>query len=244
MSIRVIAIVVLSTCWSVAAGAQTSAGSKLSPGKVALLVQPKGIADVEILGTVLDAQLAANLPQLIGNLREPDTPIFASIAAMAVRQTPGALDSIAASMATSASGRVWGDFLNRLVNVDAKVIESGLASADPAVREGTIWFVVGDAQPSRTVQIADVKVALATPLAAPRPDDTEWAAFGRELIERRLGKGDVTDRSDLIKARAKERYALTTLLKVPELTTQERVALSEVLPAPAAKFISRIILKY
>jgi len=281
MSIRAIAVVALSTCCSSAAIAgQTSAENKVTPGKVALLVQPKGPADVKMLGTVLDhsdpavralaariagllgrrdlapallellerepnafvaaeqvrallylrgqeilpqsraaatrlgaavgaeiaewlgrtdpTRFAATLPQLLGNLREPDTLIFASIAAMAVRQTPAALDSIAPSLAASAPGRAWREFLNRLVNVDAKVIESGLASPDPAVREVTMWFVVGDANMSRAVQLTDLKPAL----AALRADDTEWAAFGRELIERRLGKPAVTDGSDLIKRQA------------------------------------------
>jgi TonB family protein len=310
MSIRAIAVVALSTCCiSAAIAGQTIVENKVTPGKVALLVQPKSQADVTLLGTVLDhsdpavralaariagllgrrdlapallellerepkafvaaeqvrallylrgqeilpqskaaatrlgaavgaevaewlgrtdpPQLGATLPQLLGNLREPDKLMFASIAAMAVRQTPAARDSIAASLAASASGRAWREFLNRLDTVDAKVIESGLASPDPAVREVTMWFVLGDASKSRAVQLADLKPAL----AALRADDTEWAAFGREVIERRMGKPAVIDGSDLIKRQAAtERSAAMTLASVPELTTPERAALREVAP--------------
>src|SRR5947207_15007756 len=55
MSTRAIAVLALSTCCiSAAITGQTILENKVTPGKVALLVQPKGVADIRMLSTVLD----------------------------------------------------------------------------------------------------------------------------------------------------------------------------------------------
>src|SRR5689334_13645472 len=73
MSTRAIAIAALSTCCiSAAVASQTIPENKMTPGRVALLVQPKGVADVGMLTNALDHSdpivraLAARIAGLLG----------------------------------------------------------------------------------------------------------------------------------------------------------------------------------
>lgn len=185
----------------------------------------------EWLARTLPEQFAATIPDLLHDIPEADRPIFGSIGAMAVRQTPAARDRVAASLAGAASGRAWREFLDRLLDLDALVINTGLASSNAAVREATIWFVVADARVGRSVQPADLKGAFNPTEERLQTDDTEWAAFGRELIARRLGKSTVADGSDVIKRHTlKVRSAASTLAAAPELTTGERSVLRGLIP--------------
>jgi TonB family protein len=149
---------------------------------------------------------------------------------MAVRQTPNARDRIATSLAGAASGPAWRVFIDRLT-VDAAIIRKGLASPSPAVRDATIWFVVSDARAGRAIRAADLKSAMNSTQATPPTDETEWGAFGRELIARRFGKADVTDGSGAIRRHAlKNRSDASALVSGSKLTNDERAALREVLP--------------
>lgn len=185
----------------------------------------------EWLARTLPEQFAAAIPDLLRDIPEADRSILASIAAMAVRQTPGARDRIAASLAGAASGPAWRVFIDRLT-VDATIITKGLASPTPAVREATIWFVVSDARAGRAIRAADLKSAMNSAQATPPTDETEWGAFGRELIARRFGKSDLTDGSSAIRRHAlKNRSDASALVSGSKLTNDERSALREVLPS-------------
>ena len=186
-------------------------------------------------------QFAASIPDLLREYPEADRRVFASLAALAVRQTPAARDGVTTSLAGAASGAAWRVFLARLgVDDDGLAVSKGLAASSPTVREETIWFVVTAASQGRTLPSANLQSAITSTEARTATDDTEWAAFGRELLARRDGKSQIADGSATI-----TRHATThsddarALASVPELTTAEQAALRGVIPdlpsAPAVK---------
>jgi TonB family protein len=177
-------------------------------------------------------QFAASIPDLLRDYPDADSRIFASLAALAVRQTPAVRDRVTRSFTEVASGPDWREFLVGLgTDIDPPVISKGLTATLPAVREATIWFVVTYGTQIRTMPSPDVKSAIDSIAVPATSDDTEWAAFGRELLGRRSGKSHIADGSATI-----ARHALThsddarTLATAPELTTAEHSALRSVIP--------------
>jgi TonB family protein len=198
---------------------------------------PVGSTLAEWLARTQPEQFAAMLPDLLRDIPKADTAIFGSIAALAVRQTPAARDGVAVSFAGVASGRAWREFLSRLgLDVDALILKKGLASSTADVREATIWFVVTDPTVGRTIPLGDLKAAVNSTEAMPSADDTEWAAFGRELIARRFGKSDISQGAGAITRHAREHWAdARALASAPELTAAERSALRGVMPDLASR---------
>ena len=176
-------------------------------------------------------QFAATIPDLLRDYQEADSRIFASLAALAVRQTPAVRDRVTTSLAGAASGRAWRAFLGRVVvDDDALAVSKGLAAASPAVREETIWFVVTAGSQGRTLPAVNLNSAITSIEARGASDDTEWAVFGRELLARRRGKSQIADGSTTITRHATHSDDARALASVPELSTSEQAALRSVVP--------------
>ena len=185
-------------------------------------------------------QFAAAIPDLLRDYPEADSRIFASLAALAVRQTPAVHEHVTTSLAGAASGPAWRAYLARVgFDDNALVVSKGLAASSPAVREETIWFVVTATSQGRTLSSANVQSAIGPTEARAATDDTGWAAFGLELLGRRFGISQIADGSATI-----TRHATThsddarALASVPELTPAEQAALRGVIPdLPAARAV-------
>jgi TonB family protein len=185
-------------------------------------------------------QFAAAIPDLLRDYPEADSRIFASLAALAVRQTPAVHEHVTTSLAGAASGPAWRAYLARVgFDDNALVVSKGLAASSPAVREETIWFVVTATSQGRTLSSANVQSAIGPTEARAATDDTGWAAFGLELLGRRFGNSQIADGSATI-----TRHATThsddarALASVPELTPAEQAALRGVIPdLPAARAV-------
>jgi TonB family protein len=198
----------------------------------ARLGEPVGSILAEWLARNQPEQFATAMPELLRDIPESDSAMFGRIAAMSIWQTPSSRNRVTTAFAGAGSRRAWRGFLDYLgPDVDAGIVKVGLTSANAAVREATIWFVVSEPtarRPAATINLAPVlKAEGAVPLA----DDTEWAAFGRELIARRLGKSGPADGSAAIRRHGLENLVDTrTLAALPELTAAERSALQEIVP--------------
>jgi TonB family protein len=181
----------------------------------------------EWIGRNQPEQFPAAIAELIRDLPDAATVPFAAIAAMTVRQTPAALDAVVTAFTAAASRAAWREFLNRLsAEPDARVFAKGLASSNASVREATLWFLLSDAAPAgaESHQVQES-------LAMARTDDTEWAAFGRDLLSRRLGKRGTVDGSGAIaRFGTNNRADALGLSSFPELTEAERSALHTLLP--------------
>jgi TonB family protein len=137
-------------------------------------------------------------------------------------------------LARAASQFAWREFLDRSgpdIDADVATLKLGVASSSAAVREATIWFIVSALAGGRRLPIADLATVLRSPDVTSAAAESEWAAFGRELLARRFAKTAPHDGSGSI-----QRYALANALdaralgSVPELTSAERSALREVFP--------------
>jgi TonB family protein len=198
----------------------------------ARLGDPVGSILAEWLGRSHPEQFAAAIAELLRDLPWSDTGMVGRIAAMAVWQTPSARDRVTTAFAAAATRGAWRGFLDSLgFEADAGLLKTGLTSANAAVREATIWFVVSDPRARRTAATADLAL-----LDRGEPaQETEWAAFGRELFARRSGKSDPADGSAAIRAYGLENVTDTrALATAAELTAAERSALHDILPDLAA----------
>jgi TonB family protein len=198
-------------------------------------------ASAEWLARTHPQAFAATLPVTLRDVSEPEARTVGLIAAMAVRQTPGDQDQIAGALAGAGSSHAWREFLDRgNPNIDTNVssLKAGLSSSNAAVREATIWFVVSGLASGRSLPIDDLKSAFSAPDATLVAEESEWAAFGRELLARRFGKSTPADGTGVI-----QRHALTNsrdaraVASARELTPDERTALRGVFPdlPPPAK---------
>lgn len=193
----------------------------------------------EWLARTRPGAFAATLPVMLRDAPDSEAGIFGLIAAMAVRQTPGERDRIAGALAAAGSARAWREFLDRgspAIDSDVPSLKAGLSSANAAVREATIWFVLSALASGRSIPVGDLKTALGATDAMVAAEESEWAGLGRELLARRFGKSIAVDGSGTI-----QRYALKNsedaraVASMPELTSDERTALRGVfpnLPAP------------
>jgi hypothetical protein len=123
----------------------------------ARLGEPVGSILAESLGRSQPEQFTAAIAALLRDLPESDTGMFGRIAAMAIWQTPSARDHVTTAFAAAATRRAWRGFLDSLgFEADAGLLKTGLTSANAAVREATIWFVVSDPRARRTVATTDL----------------------------------------------------------------------------------------
>lgn len=187
----------------------------------------------EWLARTRPGAFAATLPVMLREVPDSEAGTFGSIAAMAVRQSPAERDRIAGALAGAGSAPAWREFLDRgspAIDSDVPSLKAGLSSANAAVREATIWFVVSALASGRRISVGDLTSALGAPDATVAAEESEWAGFGRELLARRFGK------SALDGSGAIQRYALKNsgdaraVASAPELTKDERAALRGVFP--------------
>lgn len=193
---------------------------------------PVGSMLAEWLGRSQPEQFGRTMAELLADIPESQAGIFGRIAAMTIRQTPSARDDVTAALGAAASRGAWREFLEHLgTGADAHVLNQGLTSSDAAVREETIWFVVSGPRVGSGVRVKDLKAALSPGVAGPGLQDSEWAAFGRELIARRSGRSAAEDGSAAIRRHSLERRVDTRrLAAVPELTGAERSVLHDMFP--------------
>jgi TonB family protein len=187
----------------------------------------------EWLARTRPAEFEAALLPLLRGAAAPDARTIGRITVMAILQTPRERERIIAALAGAESGIAWRAFLDgsRLrLDSQASSLKIGLASSNAAVREATIWFGVSGLA-AGTLSVSDVKTALAAPVGWLPTDESEWAAFGRDLLARRLVKSPASEGSSTI-----ERYALEhsadgqALGSLRELTNAERTTLRRVFP--------------
>ena len=203
----------------------------------ARLGEPVGLILAEWLGRNQPEQFATTIAELLRDTPGSDTALFGRIAAMAIWQTPSSRDRVTTAFAGAPSRRAWRGFLDYLgSDADARIVKAGLTSSNAAVREATIWFVVSNPTTRRTPATIALAPVLTAEGAVPFPDDTEWAALGRELIARRSGKSGPADGSGAIRRHGLENVAdARRLAAAPELTAAEQSALHENLPGLAGR---------
>lgn len=183
----------------------------------------------EYLARTQPAMFSTMLGDLLSGVPAPDTASFGGIVAMAIRQTPSERDKIIVAYAAAAPVAAWRALLDHLQSdADAGVLKAGLTAPRADVREATVWFVVADPSVTETAAAAAVEWARTPDL---RTDDTEWAAFGRELLARRSQKPGASDGAEIIRRNGPRNLGdARSLATIPELTAAERAVLHAILP--------------
>ena len=155
-------------------------------------------------------------------------PIVGEIAAMGLRQTPAAADSIATAVSVSGSSPAWSALLDALrADLTTDILRKGLTSQSASIREATVWFLV--LHRSRETS-ESLKVLVSESRRINPSETTDWTSFGYDLLDRRAGE-KATDHSAVIANRANDHKGeLRRLASRPDLTAEERATLKSVLP--------------
>ena len=202
---------------------QTSAAAARLGGSV---VQPLG----EWLARTDPQRFVTMVPDLM-KIRDGQ-PIVGRLAAMGLRQTPAAGDSIVTALSSSGSASAWSALLDTLkADLATDILGKGLTSQSGSIREGTVWFLLLNRSKEST---DNLKALLSESKQRNSSEATEWGSFGYELLGRRAGE-EGTDHSALIGKWVKDhKVELWQLARQEELTAEERAALNSALPgAPA-----------
>ncbi len=178
---------------------------------------------------------ATSMADLVRELGENRSDVFALIVAMSMRQTPTAATEVGAAYATAGPpAHAWREFLRRLgPALDAALLTRGLTAPGAAMREATVWFIVASGDPDAAAP-AWLKAVLTAMPGMPVANDTEWTTFGHELLARRSRKGKVAEGSEIIRLSGADHLDdLRALASVSQVTPAERAAVDAFLPNPA-----------
>ena len=175
-------------------------------------------------------RFVAMVPELIRITDAP--PIVGALAAMGLRQTPATGDSISTALSTSGSSSAWTAFLDALkADLSADILRKGLTSKGAPIREATVWFLVLN----RSRETTDNLKAVISESKQINPSEvTEWTSFGYDLLGRRAGEKGTDHSAAIAKVANDHKVELGRLARHPDLTAEERAALTSALPETKA----------
>jgi TonB family protein len=181
------------------------------------------------------AEFASAVADLLHSLPPQRATEIAVLSSIAAVQWPAERERIAQAVAQASSAAAWSTFLNRLSTDEAAMtmaVNAGLAAGDADVRSETAWFVLGALATGRAISLERVAESHFTAGAK----DSEWGAFGLELLARRSTGKVARDYGEVARSRAKEHVRdARNAGQMPQLTPAERTALESVvsdLPDP------------
>jgi TonB family protein len=135
------------------------------------------------------------LPRLLTALGQNRAADLAPAIGLLGSQHPTHAESAWRGWLTHAPSGAWSSVLSRYRPLPSEaVLLDAVTSDDAAVREATVWFVATWVADGVAVPAAVVEAM------RDRPGVSEWEAFGRELVARKLQAGPRTDRSALVAA--------------------------------------------
>ena len=183
----------------------------------------------EWTGRMQPAQLVQLLPDLVG-LAGTRANRLTAIVAMAAETHPDRQDALLRAWMASAPPGQWGPIVRRLyiatedLTGAVALLRDALQSTRQTVREETLWYAISRLAAKRQFP----REVLEAGLPRQYSDQTDWEAFGRNLIARRLKKAPPADSAELIRnATGRDRPHLYRLRELPELTAAERAAMPD-----------------